>query len=143
MSHFCLHYPQVTLFCSDGVQRVDVWSGLRNEEMSPQATLKHHAQVWFTVSSFTISSWTSCCFTLVSCVNSRLVCSYKILFLQFSPLFIFFFFYVLLMWFLKEIQGFNVARLEDFLFCSSSNIEFLLYHVLASWYQILSLWIDR
>ncbi|XP_045114338.1 tripeptidyl-peptidase 2-like isoform X1 [Portunus trituberculatus] len=36
---------EVTLFCSDGVQRVDVWSGLRNEEMSPQATLKHHAQV--------------------------------------------------------------------------------------------------
>lgn len=36
---------EVTLFCSDNVQRVDVWSGLRVEEMSPQATLKHHAQV--------------------------------------------------------------------------------------------------
>ncbi|KAG0716947.1 Tripeptidyl-peptidase 2 [Chionoecetes opilio] len=36
---------EVTLLCSESVQRVDVWSGLRNEEMSPQATLKHHAQV--------------------------------------------------------------------------------------------------
>ncbi|XP_042212595.1 tripeptidyl-peptidase 2-like isoform X1 [Homarus americanus] len=36
---------EVTLFCSDGVQRVDVRAGLRPEEMSPQATLKHHTQV--------------------------------------------------------------------------------------------------
>ncbi|XP_045597102.1 tripeptidyl-peptidase 2 isoform X2 [Procambarus clarkii] len=38
-------HEEVTLFCSDGVQRVDVRAGLRPEEMSPQATLKHHTQV--------------------------------------------------------------------------------------------------
>ncbi|KAK8720628.1 hypothetical protein OTU49_013196 [Cherax quadricarinatus] len=36
---------EVTLFSSDGVQRVDVRAGLRPEEMSAQATLKHHTQV--------------------------------------------------------------------------------------------------
>ncbi|XP_071534647.1 tripeptidyl-peptidase 2 isoform X2 [Panulirus ornatus] len=36
---------EVTLFCSDGVQRVDVRAGLRSEELSPQASLKHHTQV--------------------------------------------------------------------------------------------------
>lgn len=48
---------QVTLFCSDIVQRVDVWSGMRVEEMSPQATLKHHAQVFTSPFSFCISHW--------------------------------------------------------------------------------------
>ena len=36
---------QISLHTCDGVQRVDVLSGLRTEEMSPQAVLKHHAQV--------------------------------------------------------------------------------------------------
>ncbi|XP_042890415.1 tripeptidyl-peptidase 2-like isoform X3 [Penaeus japonicus] len=38
-------HDEVTLFCSDGVQRVDVRAGLRPEELSPQAYLKHHTQV--------------------------------------------------------------------------------------------------
>ncbi|KAK4306052.1 hypothetical protein Pmani_022096 [Petrolisthes manimaculis] len=36
---------EVTLLCSEGVQRVDVRSGLRTEELAPQAVLKHHTQV--------------------------------------------------------------------------------------------------
>jgi len=41
-------YPsqeEMTLLCSEGMQRVDVRSGLRQEELNPQAVLKHHAQV--------------------------------------------------------------------------------------------------
>ncbi|CAL4069880.1 unnamed protein product [Meganyctiphanes norvegica] len=41
----CPSQEEMTLLCSEGMQRVDVRSGLRQEELNPQAVLKHHAQV--------------------------------------------------------------------------------------------------